>query len=47
MHFHWFWGNHRRLADHYELPKYLSVIGILITLAVHGYCMLYGNPLRL
>lgn len=28
MHFHWFWGNHRRLSRWYELLQLLSLFGL-------------------
>lgn len=40
MHFQWFWGNHPRLSDYYELGKYGSVVGIIGALVAHVYYIL-------
>jgi hypothetical protein len=29
IHFQWFWGNHPKLSNYYEIGKYLSLLGLL------------------
>lgn len=40
MHFQWFWGNHARLSQYYELGKYGSVVGFVGALIAHACYML-------
>jgi hypothetical protein len=35
IHFQWFWGNHRRLGQFYELAKYAAVVAVILALVVH------------
>lgn len=41
MHFRWFWGNHPRLGNYYELGVLLSIIGIIGSIAAYVYFMVF------
>lgn len=42
MHFHYFWGNYPKLANYYEIGKYLSIAGIIAALAAYGYFTMFA-----
>lgn len=39
IHFQWFWGNHHFLYRWYEIGKYLSVLGVVISSALFALFM--------
>jgi hypothetical protein len=36
LHFHWFWGNHRRLSRYYEPLKFVGLTAMCITFGTFG-----------
>ncbi|WP_442508299.1 hypothetical protein SH528x_007265 [Novipirellula sp. SH528] len=40
MHFHWFWGNHKRLFLYHEIPKYAAAVGVIAAMIAHVFTMI-------
>lgn len=40
VHFQWFWGNHARLKQYYEVPKYIVACGVVVATLVHAFTLI-------